>query len=155
MAKNDNVYIYLLRDPMTDEVCYVGQTRNPTMRCKQHRKKRGLFSGNYALRQWKGYLIITGVDPIFEVLEIVPMDKALEAEKQHILQCLNKGEPLLNLCGTNMKRTGVLERMRNSEWHQIFRTRGKNELSTRNRPKVARPRNSDHSNTGTRQAARS
>jgi hypothetical protein len=59
-------YLYVLKDPRTSEVRYVGKTPTPEKRARQHRCPNS--SGNLGLMMWKQELKALGLVPTFEVI---------------------------------------------------------------------------------------
>lgn len=88
------VFIYSLRDPITNEIKYVGRTRNPVYRHNLHIKNK---ENNPNKKKWIGDLLSKEVEPIMELLEIVPESEATFWEKYWISQCKTWGFNLLNL----------------------------------------------------------
>ncbi len=73
--------IYVLRDPITNEIRYVGCTKNIEQRYKAHVNKARDY--NTPKREWLESLRIQGLKPVLEVVEIVN-DNYLEREKYYI-----------------------------------------------------------------------
>ncbi len=59
-------FVYVLRDPETHAVRYVGQTRSPSLRRSNHRTRN--MSANGPLREWIASLHALGMQPAFEVV---------------------------------------------------------------------------------------
>lgn len=81
--------LYVLRDPNTGCVRYVGQTTNPSVRLKMHTVNPGK-----PVRGWIDSL--GGKAPIMQVLAWYPFDSIIAAENQCIALCLEHGIALLN-----------------------------------------------------------
>ncbi len=62
-------YIYLLKCPLTEEVKYIGLTRNYKKRKSQHRCYSESMSKNHQYNKWKDTLKLSGKRPIFEIIE--------------------------------------------------------------------------------------
>lgn len=73
--------IYVLKDPTTNEIRYVGCTKNVEQRYKAHTNKARDY--NTPKREWLESLRIQGLKPILEVVEVVN-DNHLEREKYYI-----------------------------------------------------------------------
>lgn len=89
-------HIYVLKDPQTDTVLYVGRTKNPVMRLHAHlseatKDSRHNTRKNNALRR----LIDQGSKPVLEVIETGTGDSA-EAECRWIAAFRAQGIRLLN-----------------------------------------------------------
>lgn len=75
-----HIFIYALRDPITDDVHYVGQTNHLHRRLKQHLKE----TDNSKKTEWIRELKKLGLTPSIKVLEKVPPEEAGPAEKKWI-----------------------------------------------------------------------
>lgn len=89
-------YIYLLKDPISKEVVYVGETSNPEQRYGQHRW--GAVGDCEEKRNWIIGLKAIGVKPIFEIVDSVEDKRsALIKENALIVDYLNRGVHLFNI----------------------------------------------------------
>lgn len=61
-------YVYLLRDPITRRVRYVGQSNNPKRRLRAHLSQARRVSTLHS-RRWIASLLAKGVLPVLEVIE--------------------------------------------------------------------------------------
>ncbi len=78
-------FIYILRDPGNNEVVYVGKTKDPKKRHKDHcRKCRGKFRS--LLDKWKNDIIDDGKIPIMEIIKECHLDDVDYWEKYYILE---------------------------------------------------------------------
>jgi hypothetical protein len=61
-------YIYILKDPTNGEVVYVGKTKDPNKRNRDHRRRcKGKFRS--LLDKWKNQIMDVGQYPIMEVID--------------------------------------------------------------------------------------
>jgi len=81
--------LYVLRDPNTGDVRYVGQTINPRVRLKMHTLNPGR-----PIRDWVKSL--AGKPPLMQVLAWYTLSEITSAENQCIALCLEHGIALLN-----------------------------------------------------------
>ena len=81
-------YVYVLKDPITEKVRYVGATGDKEMRF--HRHFSGDDSVNRGKDEWVKSLKLSGFLPILEVVEEVTDDAAREKEKEWIEKCRSK-----------------------------------------------------------------
>ena len=93
-------YFYALSDPITFEVCYIGQTKYPKQRISQHKKAAFTFSGNAYMTCWISGLWERSLEPVFEIIEkTTDLETWMNPEKREyeIIQAYwAKGCPLLN-----------------------------------------------------------
>jgi hypothetical protein len=96
--------IYVLKDPRTNEVRYVGCTRNIQQRYKAHiNKARDLDTPK---RKWITELRELGLKPILEELENIDESLSINKEKEYIKK--------FRLLGYNLVNTGELDNNGNS-----------------------------------------
>ena len=92
--------VYILRDPITLEVRYVGSCQCERNRRCSHKKANATSGkGKYpAIERWKARLLRRGLTPIFEVVERCECDcQAHAREKELIAEYAGKcGARLLN-----------------------------------------------------------
>lgn len=97
VAINDKIMttkIYVLKDPNTNEVRYVGKTNNPEQRFKAHNNKaRDL---NTHKRNWINKLREENKKPIFEIIEEVPIEIWKQKEKEWIDYYISQNCKLVN-----------------------------------------------------------
>jgi len=91
-------YVYGLVDPGTKKIRYIGKTKNPNKRAKDH------FRGSKLplLKKWIEDLKIKGKEPIFTILETIQKPEVNEREKFYIEQY--KDNNLFNV-NWNVKQT--------------------------------------------------
>ena len=101
-----SVFIYGLRDPRDGQIKYVGKTKDLKQRMKDHLKdaKRR----NTPKNAWLLKLQRLGLRPEMIVLEEVPRDKWVEAERRWIAQMREQSPALKNICDGGEGRTGPL-----------------------------------------------
>ena len=90
--------IYVLKDPITNEIRYVGCTKNVEQRYKAHTNKARDY--NTPKREWLESLRTQGLKPILEVIEVVD-NNYLEREKYYI--------QLYRLQNYNLTNTGSID----------------------------------------------
>lgn len=81
----DAVHIYVLRDPRSNEVRYVGATTNPEHRLFSHIHLAREYEAKQREKgEWIRELLAIGKKPIIETIEIVERSKAYDAETKWI-----------------------------------------------------------------------
>jgi hypothetical protein len=111
------IFIYHLIDPLTQELCYVGQTGDVIKRYDQHCTWRGC-SSNHFKAWWIARLMTRDRKPIMTVVEAVRFDQADQSEHDAIRACWNAGHPLLNaISGKAIPRCLYLDRLLRSRMH--------------------------------------
>lgn len=88
-------YLYLLRDPRTNAVRYVGQTVNPMQRRGTHQGFR--IASSSAVSCWEMYLRGLGLSAIFDLRAVVAKVDVVEAERDMTLEWAALGADLLNV----------------------------------------------------------
>lgn len=89
-----HVWIYGLRENGSDEIRYVGHTKDIQQRLYQHKTKTGQIKGNAALSAW---LDETGDNLLCETIDYVPANQARKHEEKHMRKLAGKGHRLLNI----------------------------------------------------------
>lgn len=87
-------FIYSLSDPITKEIVYIGKTKNPIKRHKDH--CRSDIRNRCNLDKWKNEIINQGLSPVMKILEEV-YDDVNGKEKFYINFYLSNGCKLLNM----------------------------------------------------------
>jgi hypothetical protein len=87
------IYIYTLKDPLSDDVKYCGKTNNIKVRLSGHLKDKRY---NKEKCQWITYFKLKGLKPILEVIDIVDDDNWDFWEKYWISQLKTWGFDLFN-----------------------------------------------------------
>lgn len=90
----ENTYIYVLIDPITNMVRYVGKTNNITQRYQAHlnrARKHQIHKKN-----WIEKLKKEGLKPIIEVIDVVPINEWVYWETYWISQMKTWGFDLIN-----------------------------------------------------------
>jgi hypothetical protein len=96
-------YIYALGDPRDGSIFYVGQSTRPTQRFNSHRyegrqqaKWLPPTEDDNPLYVRIAHIVQHGLDPVFAVLDVVPLSDCLYREQCAIRDFLAAGHKLLN-----------------------------------------------------------
>lgn len=89
------VYIYLLKDPITDEPKFIGFTRNLDKLRRQHPCKWG-YNSNPKLKEWLQDLVQRSLRPQIEFITQAEGIKARWTRAVITKSLINKGHELLN-----------------------------------------------------------
>lgn len=96
LKKSNMRYVYLIRDPETLKVVYVGETSLIKQRFDQHRWG-SKYDGNKEKFNWSIDLKKKGLAPIFEIIDLASSKKeALTKENYYITKYLKEGFELFN-----------------------------------------------------------
>lgn len=108
--------VYLLIDPITDEVCYVGSSSRPLRRLKEHLKT----NDNIYFSYWAGWLEDHNTRPTVRcVTGLISSKKAKKEEDAEIKRQWANGAPLLNVQSIPLEdKTSILPRIENSQWYK-------------------------------------
>src|SRR5665213_2971556 len=89
-------YIYVLIDPVSNEIRYVGKTTNPRGRLRQHinHAKRGERTHR---DNWINVLLRNGSEPVFETIDVVSDAYWDKAEQKWVSLFKNSGCRLTNM----------------------------------------------------------
>lgn len=98
------VFIYALIDPRNNEVRYIGQTKNRTIRYKQHKQDQ---DENAAKHEWIAEIKSLGLEPGYTILEEVDWDQRLKREKHWIQHHQSLGATLTNQIVTGRARRDI------------------------------------------------
>lgn len=97
--------IYILRDPRTNEIKYVGVTNG----CTRHRLAQHIYDRCHTRRgRWVAELFALELRPIMEVVECVPIALRDEAERRWIKHYRAQGIDLLNATRGGKGHTGPM-----------------------------------------------
>lgn len=97
------IAIYVIADPITNEVRYVGQSNTPSTRKEAHALSRG------ELGQWMRQYINDKTYTIVAVLEEVPAELSDEREQYYINYFKDRGARLFNTTDFSKSRGGKYE----------------------------------------------
>lgn len=120
---DNNICIYALIDPRTDEIRYVGLTKDPHRRWSEH---TGGSGENKTKNRWLSGLYKSRNLPKMLILDWVPEDDAHEYEAMWIRTLLEDGGSLTNIVGNPSQI-----KTRNRKWKRP---------ATFNRPAIQTPR---------------
>lgn len=87
-------YIYCLKNPLSNEIKYIGKSNDPTRRLNQHIKEAR--NNKTQKDKWINSLLSRGLSPVIEVIEEVPISKWESAERAWIKNLKKEGIQLLN-----------------------------------------------------------
>jgi len=93
MDKKRRTHVYVLKDPITGEIKYVGKTINPEKRIKEH---IGEAVKSAQKISWILSLLNQGVEPIIEIIASEDGDGS-QLEKKYIREYISQGMQLLNI----------------------------------------------------------
>lgn len=89
-------YIYLLKDPISKEIVYVGETSNPKVRYAAHCKGQRYDSEDKF--EWVTALRVMGLKPLFEIIDTAENRRtALIKENANIISYMKSGVKLFNI----------------------------------------------------------
>jgi hypothetical protein len=89
------IYIYILKDPTTELVRYVGKTVNPTKRLQNHINRAKYLKFHSAA--WINSLLICGLRPVMNIIETADTNNWEEREKYWISFYRNEHDSLTNV----------------------------------------------------------
>jgi len=94
----DVTFIYVLKDPRSGGVCYVGSSVNPKARVEEHIwEAKNRTSGVRSLKaEWINDLLKNSLRPQIEVIEMTERARGAERESYWILFYKKKNPQLLN-----------------------------------------------------------
>lgn len=92
-------YIYILKDPISNEVRYVGKSNNPQNRLKKHLSESNLIESWTPKNKWLLSLRKDNLSPIMEIIDSTYLDNINELEVYWIKHYRDLGIDLTN--GTN------------------------------------------------------
>lgn len=91
----EKVFIYALCEPETGEVRYIGKTRTPKRREREH-NKTSVYSSSDLKNAWVNELHSIGTSPVFSIVEQCTKDNWQEREVHFIRYYRELGHRLLN-----------------------------------------------------------
>jgi len=89
------VYLYVLIDPETAAIRYIGKALDPNKRYRKHLMPCYLKDGTYRSR-WLQHLVSRGLKPRQVIIDVVPFDDWQDAERRYIATYRALGCPLTN-----------------------------------------------------------
>lgn len=89
-------YIYILKDPISDEVRYVGKSNNPENRLKKHMSDYSLIESWTAKNKWLLNLKNNNLFPVMEIIDSTELDNINELEIKWIKYYHDLGLNLTN-----------------------------------------------------------
>lgn len=89
-------YIYILKDPISNEVRYVGKSNNPESRLKRHLSDYSLIESWTSKNKWLLNLKKNNLQPILEVIESTDSDNIDELEIKWVKHYRDLGLNLTN-----------------------------------------------------------
>ena len=90
-----HIYIYTLSHPVTNEVYYVGRTKSPERRSREHAGYAFPYDGNRLKATNFAIRVATGLSPVFTVVEQVE-HKHARVREGYWIQTLLKSCSLVN-----------------------------------------------------------
>jgi len=93
---NKTTYIYVLKDPDTKEVRYVGKANNPKKRFSKHIRDSEKNNSNSHKENWIRKLLLKNKKPILEIIDVVEYSVWKEKEIEWICRFKTKGVKLTN-----------------------------------------------------------
>lgn len=103
---NQQVSIYALCDPVTNDIRYIGQSIDPDTRLKNHISTS--FTGTSKRDIWIRSLLLSGKFPVLQTLSVIDVTEADAAEVQAISQAKKDGAKLVN--GTDSAIGGAVRK---------------------------------------------
>ncbi len=96
-AYNRAFYLYVLRDPFTRKIRYVGIMSNPKKREKEHRTAfcEGMYAKEGSFLQWKEHLRLLNTYPFFEVIKKFSTYELAHSMEVKLINSL--GDDILNI----------------------------------------------------------
>jgi predicted GIY-YIG superfamily endonuclease len=91
----DEAIIYVLCEPDTNEVRYVGHTKDLAKRVKMHMES----PSSDGMCKWVNFLSAAGQQPVAKVIETVSWEERYAKEREHRERLLGEGCNLLNQVG--------------------------------------------------------
>lgn len=93
----DTTFIYVLKDPTTGEIRYVGKSNDPKRRVTQHLQFASKFSSKTDHKNcWIRELVSKNLKPVVEIIDEVALDYWQSLEAAYVQFYLEHGCPLVN-----------------------------------------------------------
>lgn len=116
LLSRDQFILYLLVDPITNEICYIGQTYfGPSMRLQQHCNELARFQDK-PKGLWINSLFDLGHAPTMMIVEKCTPETVNDREINLIEDLWEAGSPLVNTTHIPVYWQAYQTRLANSEW---------------------------------------
>lgn len=102
-----NIYIYFLKDPISNEIKYIGKTINIKRRLSLYISEARKNKNKRHVLNWINSLLINGQSPIINIIEICNDDNWQEREIYWILYYRNLNTKLCNISNGGLGGSGV------------------------------------------------
>lgn len=112
--------IYVMRDPRTNDIRYVGQSKDLKTRIRFHKLGSKYLCGNNPEKhRWQAELAAQGLEPVFEVyVDHVLIDFLDEAERGIIQELIDEGCDLLNKPAGIIRKSDFVSESKREEWQE-------------------------------------
>jgi hypothetical protein len=93
-------YVYVLIDPRDERIRYVGSSRRPWARLKEHIAER--HNGESNKNDWLCELAASGLRPILRIVLCTSEQSMMPAEYDVLVYCKKRGALLFNVVGSKL-----------------------------------------------------
>lgn len=105
--ENNKISIYSLRHPESNEVVYIGKAKNPNLRRNSYNCLKANINGKRPVQKWVTNILLTGIKPVFEIIEVCDIINWEERECYWIAHFKSTGISLLNVSSGGKGRNGT------------------------------------------------